>query len=115
MIGIGATLFAKWRGISPLSFWIVPFGASIPWLLSTILVLIASTFVEPKDGAEAAPMAALFPFFGMFGFFFLGFIISFFIDPRIVFKQRFFWSVIFSGTLAILVGAYLSVVLIFNL
>lgn len=114
-IGIGLTVLAKWRGTSPLSFWIVPFGASIPWLLATILVLIASSFVEPKYGSEAAPMAAMFPLFGIFLSFFFGIIVSFLLGPETAFKQRFIWSVLTSGILALLVGGYLSIVLIFNL
>lgn len=86
LIGLGLTVFAKWRGISPLSFWIVPIGASIPWLLSTILVMIASSFVEQKNGREAAPMAAMFPIFGIFLSFFIGIIVSFLLVPEIIFK-----------------------------
>jgi peptidoglycan/LPS O-acetylase OafA/YrhL len=115
LIGLGLTFIAKWRGISPLSFWIVPIATCLPWFLATILVMIASSFEEPRFGNEAAPMAALFPLFGMFGFFFIGIIISFVLEPKIQIKQRIFWPMLISGVLALIVGGFISILFIFNL
>lgn len=109
------TFLAKLRGISPLSFWIVPVATSVPWLLATILVMIASSLEEPRFGNEAAPMVALFPLFGMFGFFFIGIIISFVLEPKMPIKQRIFWPILISGVLAFIVGGFISIVFIFNL
>lgn len=109
-IGLAVTFIAKMCGLSPLIYWSIPVGAAIPWVISTLIVVVAASFVE-GPGGQAAAMIGLFPIFAIFGFIFIGIIISFFIGPHIPAWPRFIWSMGVSAIPALLLTAYLLYVI----
>ncbi len=94
---LGLSLIAHWRRISLWSYWAVPLGAILPWLLVTALLLFRISFIQDADTKQAAIMTALFPILGSMGCLLLSLVISLFVDPAVTAKSRFISSFAISG------------------
>lgn len=99
--GLGLMLIAHWQRLSLWSYWVVPLGAILPWLLATALLLFSLTFVQDAARKQAAIMAGLFPILDSIGCFLLGTVISLLMDPEVTARTRFIGAFTISGGAAV--------------
>jgi MFS family permease len=100
------SLFASIRHVPLWNFWGGILGAVGPWVVATLVVLVASTFV-PKALQQAAGMAVLFPMIATVGVALISPLVSAFLRKDAVWTWKLKWFAVVSAVPAILMTAAL--------